>query len=162
MTLLHKHHIVPRHMGGTDDKSNIKELTVEEHAQAHLKLYKQHGLWQDKLAYEGLIGLIPHAEMAREASRRANLGRKWSKEVIEKRAAANRGKKRNFTPEWKEKIGLSRRGKTYPKLSQAKKGTNLGNNGSKGYKWFNNGKISKYCLIKPEGFVEGRGKLAWQ
>ncbi len=147
-------------MGGTDDKSNIKELTVEEHAQAHLKLYKQHGLWQDLLAYDGLMGLIPHAEMAREASRRANLGKKHTQEHIEKRTSQLRGIKRDWTPEWRKKIGDGRRGKTYPKLSQAKIGKNLGNDGSKGYKWFNNGIKNKYCMIKPEGFLEGR--LAWQ
>ena len=31
----HKHHIIPRHMGGTDDPSNLIELTIEEHAEAH-------------------------------------------------------------------------------------------------------------------------------
>jgi len=34
-----KHHIVPRCMGGTDDKSNIVELTAREHFVAHLLLY---------------------------------------------------------------------------------------------------------------------------
>ena len=33
------HYIVPKHMGGTDDPDNIVELTVEEHAEAHRKLY---------------------------------------------------------------------------------------------------------------------------
>ena len=49
-TITHKHHIVPRHMGGTDDESNLVELTVEEHALAHLFLYElRMGEWQDKL-----------------------------------------------------------------------------------------------------------------
>ena len=38
----HKHHILPKHMGGSDDPSNIIELTREEHAKEHLKLYQQH------------------------------------------------------------------------------------------------------------------------
>lgn len=37
-----KHHIVPRCMGGTDDKSNIVELTPEEHFVAHQLLVKMH------------------------------------------------------------------------------------------------------------------------
>ena len=150
-------------MGGSDDPSNIVELTVEQHAEAHKKLYEKYGKWEDKLAYEGLIKRMPHEEVAREASRLANLGRKWSKETIEKRASKLRGRKRNFTLEWRENIGLSRRGKTYPKLSQAKIGKNTkedGNIGTKGYKWFNNGIKNTYCLVKPEGYTEGR--LKWR
>ena len=52
-------------MGGTDDPSNLIELTVEEHAEAHRKLYEQHGKWQDKVAWQGLTGLIGHEEILR-------------------------------------------------------------------------------------------------
>ena len=44
----HTHHIIPKHMGGTDDPSNLIELTVRQHALAHKKLYEKHGKWQDK------------------------------------------------------------------------------------------------------------------
>jgi hypothetical protein len=30
--LFHKHHIIPKHAGGTNDPSNLIELTIEEHA----------------------------------------------------------------------------------------------------------------------------------
>ena len=53
----HKHHIIPRHMGGTDDPSNLIELTVEEHADAHKKLYEEFGRWQDYVAWQGLSKL---------------------------------------------------------------------------------------------------------
>lgn len=56
----HRHHIIPKHMGGTDDESNIIELTVEEHAQAHLKLYNKHGKHEDLCAYHMLSGNIEH------------------------------------------------------------------------------------------------------
>jgi hypothetical protein len=52
----HKHHIIPRYMGGSDDPSNLIELTVEEHAQAHLDLYEKHGNWQDLGAWYLLTG----------------------------------------------------------------------------------------------------------
>jgi hypothetical protein len=52
----HKHHIIPKHMGGTDDPSNLVELSIEEHAEAHKKLWEQHGCIEDKIAYECLSG----------------------------------------------------------------------------------------------------------
>ena len=59
----HKHHIIPKHMGGCDNPSNLIELTVEEHAEAHRKLYEEHGCWQDYIAWKGLAGIIPRAEI---------------------------------------------------------------------------------------------------
>jgi hypothetical protein len=58
----HKHHIIPRHMGGTDDPSNLVELTPEEHAEAHRKLYEEHGHWQDYVAWQGLAKLATKEE----------------------------------------------------------------------------------------------------
>ena len=52
----HKHHIIPRHMGGTDDPSNLVVLTIEEHAEAHRVLWEKHGAQQDFLAWKMLCG----------------------------------------------------------------------------------------------------------
>jgi len=43
-------------MGGSDDPSNLIELSVEEHSQAHLKLYEQYGKKEDLCAYYMLSG----------------------------------------------------------------------------------------------------------
>ena len=59
----HNHHIIPKHIGGTNDSSNIVRLTVEEHADAHKKLFEKYGRWQDKLAWMGLSGMIGKEEM---------------------------------------------------------------------------------------------------
>lgn len=58
----HKHHILPRHAGGSDDPSNLIELTIEEHADAHRVLWEEHGRWQDYLAWQGLAKLMSKEE----------------------------------------------------------------------------------------------------
>lgn len=93
--MLHKHHIIPKHMGGTDDPSNLIEITVEEHAEAHRILYEKHGNWQDYLAWQGLTKRISCEEVAREASRLANTGKKLSEETRRKISEAKRGKKQS-------------------------------------------------------------------
>ena len=52
----HLHHIIPKHMGGTDDPSNLVELTVAEHAQAHKELYEKYSKKEDLCAYYMLSG----------------------------------------------------------------------------------------------------------
>lgn len=61
--MIHKHHIIPKHMGGSDDPSNIVELTVEEHADAHHLLWCLHKKQEDYLAYKGLAGLASKQEI---------------------------------------------------------------------------------------------------
>lgn len=65
---------MPRHMGGTDDPENLIELSIEEHAEAHRLLYEQHGRWQDRVAWQGLAGLVGHDEILKEmnAARRGS------------------------------------------------------------------------------------------
>ena len=62
----HIHHIIPKHAGGTDDSSNLVELTLEEHAQAHKELYEKYGRWEDKVAWKGLAGMIGKEEIISE------------------------------------------------------------------------------------------------
>lgn len=56
-------------MGGTDDPSNLVELTVEQHAEAHRLLWEQYGRWQDKLAWLGLSRQIGKEELHLQAIR---------------------------------------------------------------------------------------------
>jgi hypothetical protein len=44
---LHKHHIVPRHSGGTDADHNFTYLNVREHILAHFLLWKIHRMPND-------------------------------------------------------------------------------------------------------------------
>ena len=60
--IYHIHHIIPKHMGGDDSATNLVKLTIEEHAEAHRKLYEEHGNKFDYIAYMALSNQIGHEE----------------------------------------------------------------------------------------------------
>ena len=118
----HKHHIIPRHAGGSDDPSNLIELTVEEHALAHKKLFEEHGRWQDKIAWLTLSGQIGKDEamrMVRSEGQKGVLNHRYGK------SGTMLGK--NHTEESKKKMSESHKGKILSeehkrKLSESGKG----------------------------------------
>lgn len=71
----HLHHIIPKHMGGTNDPSNLVELTIEEHAEAHRLLWEKYGKWQDFISWSGLSGRISKEEIIREKIKLSNINR---------------------------------------------------------------------------------------
>ena len=71
-------------MGGSDDPSNLIDLTIEEHAEAHRVLYEQHGNWQDYCASQALSGRIGQEEILRMKQGAANRGRKRTPEQCER------------------------------------------------------------------------------
>lgn len=71
-------------MGGTDDPSNLIELSIEEHAEAHRNLYEKHGHWQDRIAYEALSKRIGKEEILREKQGAPHRGKKKTQEQIDK------------------------------------------------------------------------------
>jgi len=50
-------------MGGSDEPSNLVELTVEEHADAHRLLWEQHGKKEDLLAWLSLSKQVSEQEI---------------------------------------------------------------------------------------------------
>ena len=88
MTTLHKHHIVPKHAGGTDDPSNLVLLTIEEHAMAHKKLFELYGRWQDEVAYLGLLGMIGQEEITKR--KQSEGGKYTSKNYPEQKSIAGK------------------------------------------------------------------------
>ena len=58
MKILHRHHIIPKHAGGTDEEENLVLLTIEEHAEAHRLLFEEYGRPEDYLAWKGLSGCV--------------------------------------------------------------------------------------------------------
>ena len=163
-------------MGGSDDRSNIVELTVEEHAEAHRKLYEEFGHLQDKLAWQGLLGLISTADIVHALQ---SEGMKGPKNPMYGKPAPNRGMKRPGVggrkkgTKWSEaerKMQMENRGavehrekmqKVYSdptrnnKISQSRKGLP---GAAPGKKWFNNGNEEKYFVEgqQPQGWIRGR------
>lgn len=67
--IYHKHHIIPKHIGGTNDTTNIVLLSVEEHAEAHMILYYLYRRNEDYLAWQGLSNCIDKQELIKEKMR---------------------------------------------------------------------------------------------
>jgi hypothetical protein len=80
----HWHHIVPKHQGGTDDKSNLILLSPYEHAIAHLKLYEKHGLQADAWAYNRLIRQS-ELNLSEIKYLKPSLGKRFSDEINKKK-----------------------------------------------------------------------------
>lgn len=137
--IYHKHHIIPRHMGGTDDPTNIVVLTVEEHAEAHRLLWEQYGKPQDLWAWKILIKQFDWSETERQAwiefSRekmlKNNIGtERWKKMSSDanpmKILRTNNGsfkKGQKFgskSTETKEKMRQSKKGKLNPNYGNSK------------------------------------------
>lgn len=82
--LLHKHHIIPRYMGGTDEPGNLVEVTVTQHAMFHFCNFQLWGNVEDYVAYRGLSGQISEAEFLAEKFKIfGNLGAQKIKEMWE-------------------------------------------------------------------------------
>lgn len=109
----HKHHIIPKHMGGSNDPSNLVELTVEEHAEAHRVLWETHGKWQDFLAWKALSGQITSDDLRRELARLSRLGRQLTEDTKNKIRKARA--LQVFSVETRQKMSNSRRGKPRPR-----------------------------------------------
>ena len=108
MSVKHRHHIVPKHAGGTNVPSNIVLLTIEEHAEAHWLLWVEFGRWQDEIAWRMLAGLIPFEEARRLTAIKFNTGRVVSEETRRKTSLALMGRSTGpHSEEWKAKIAAS-------------------------------------------------------
>lgn len=97
---MHKHHIVPKYAGGTDDATNIVILTVTQHAMWHFAEWQRKGNWQDRLAWRAISGIISQEEVIRASQssftrERGNLGGKYinyTPELLERKRQSMLGK----------------------------------------------------------------------
>ena len=107
----HKHHILPKHMGGTNDPSNIIKVNVPLHAFLHKLLWEEHGKLEDKVAYLTLMGLIDKVEAHRLlVSRPKTEEQKRKISESKKGQAPFLGKK--HTESSKRKMSASAKGRT--------------------------------------------------
>ena len=93
------HHILPRCLGGTNERSNLVQLTAEEHYLAHQLLVRMHP-GNGKLIWAA----IAMTEGGRSTGRRGNKLYGWLR-----REFAERQRGRKLSEETKSKIGESSR-----------------------------------------------------
>ena len=134
MKQTYQHHIIPKHMGGTDDPSNLITVTIEQHANLHRLLYEVHGKKEDWLAWKGLSGAIGKEEIIKQAiligakkpqteegKRKISAFRKtfrYSEESKRKISMAKKGSK--LTEEHKRKVSLALMGHVQPESQKQK------------------------------------------
>jgi len=105
-----RHHIVPRCIGGTDDKSNLVELTPEEHYVAHQLLVKMYPD-NDSLVYAANKMTVSSKKVKRTNKRYGWLKRKYLK-VCKKRIG---DKNPSFGSKWYTNFILKECIKVQPK-----------------------------------------------
>jgi len=92
----HRHHIIPRHMGGTDDESNLTPpIPIKEHAELHRELWEKHGYVEDYIAWKALDGRIT-GEQARLMAAKAGQDRSDLYKESRQRSGAHLNEVRTF------------------------------------------------------------------
>jgi hypothetical protein len=158
MPIYHKHHIIPKHMGGTNDPSNLVTVTVEEHANLHKQLWEDLGHWEDKVAWLALSNQIVDEEI------RKIINEQISQILKEKYRTGltpwNKGKIGIYTKETKDKMSDSSRLQMQKMTKDEKEIHSL--KSGKGAKWYNNGIEEKWIRPGediPYGWILGRKKF---
>jgi len=62
----HKHHIIPKHRGGSNDPSNLVEVSLTQHAMFHYCEWKLHGKRADYIAWKRLVGNLSDEELVHQ------------------------------------------------------------------------------------------------
>jgi len=143
----HKHRIVPGHMGGTYESSNVVRVNVAMHAFLHMMLWREHGRWQDRIAWQVLSGMIGKEEgriqaVAESSKQRWATDADYRAKVVASHSGPERSAKqsRSATKSWsdpafraKMKAAQIRRWSD-PKRRAAQSALKKGNSNAKGYK----------------------------
>lgn len=79
MITWHKHHLVPKHAGGTDDSSNLVRVNIPMHAMLHRIRYEETGDEYDRIAWKALSGQITNQEANRLAQIQGGYDSRWNR-----------------------------------------------------------------------------------
>jgi hypothetical protein len=112
LIMKHIHHIVPKHMGGSNDPSNLIELTIEEHSRAHYVLWNQHGKEEDRIAWLSLSRQINTDEARRLTVILSNKRRQVSQQTRQKMSRSHLG--HSVSQHTKDKIRKTNTGRKMP------------------------------------------------
>ena len=163
--MAHKHHITPRYKGGSNEKSNIIEVSVTSHAMFHYCNWKLWGDMRDFLAWKGLAGEIGKEEIINQlAQNSGGLQKMWERTAhLMENDPEYRSRNRkhlleiqplavaaSLTDESRE-----RRKETYKKIKHQQGESNS----QHGTRWITDGTVSKKIKKTdpiPQGFREGR------
>jgi hypothetical protein len=149
----HKHHIIPKHAGGSDDENNLIEVSLTQHTMWHFANWCLWGRLEDRLAYRGLGGQVQGEELSKEKRLLGQIaGGKTSTPA--KAEAARRNQKIGRERQAALKIGFE----FDSPEKQAERGKKGGAKG-KGYIWITNGtKTTQIPSTQkiPDGWNRGR------
>lgn len=148
-----RHHIVPRHMGGSDDSDNLVTVMYRQHILLHLLLWKSYGSAKDKMAYLLMRGQIDTLEARRELQRLSKLGKRWSPEFREYMLKC---REEYFSSvKAQEHIrNIQLRSAKYKSDKARKRSEELVANAERNAEWLDKrSNKSFYKFVSPEGFV---------
>jgi len=102
-----KHHIIPKSLGGNNDKSNLVALTLREHFICHMLLVKMtSGGSRNKMVYA--LWKMCHSTKTKKSAFKLTSRTYESVKSLMKTVRTSE----DFTPEWRAKISASRTGQT--------------------------------------------------
>ena len=121
--IFESHHIIPKSLGGSNQKDNLVKLTPKEHFLCHLLLSKMYtGIKKQKMVYAlwAMMNLCNNHQYRKKIKGRlyetiriefVNQLRSQTGENHFNRGRKTGRTKDDFTKEWKEKISASKKGK---------------------------------------------------